>query len=183
MTAPTILVVFHTAEGHTAQIADRVADVLRAGGAIVDVRSAEGRPSASGYAGVVLGDSIHMGHHSKALRRYALAEQPVLAAMPTALFQVSLSSANDDPGHREDAEGYLRVFVEETGISPSAVGLFAGALAYTRYGWVKRRMLRSIARRAGLDTDVRHDHVYTDWDAVDRFAEDVLAQVQGATRA
>ena len=51
---------------------------------------------------------------------------------------------------------------------------FAGALRYSRYGWLKRRLMRSIARREGGDTDTSRDHVYTDWDAVDRFAVDIL---------
>ena len=39
-----ILVVFHTSEGQTAKIAERVASVLRERGNTVDVRSVELRP-------------------------------------------------------------------------------------------------------------------------------------------
>ncbi len=50
---------------------------------------------------------------------------------------------------------------------------FAGALRYSEYGWMMKRVMKSIARREGNDTDTSRDHEYTDWPAVDRFANDV----------
>ena len=60
------------------------------------------------------------------------------------------------------------------------MGLFAGALVYTRYGWLKKRLMRSIAKRDGSDTDMSRDHEYTDWDAVDEFARDALGVIETA---
>jgi menaquinone-dependent protoporphyrinogen oxidase len=58
------------------------------------------------------------------------------------------------------------------------VGLFAGALAYTRYGFLLRWVMRRIARsRGGRDLDTSRDYVYTDLDSVRRFAEEFLASV------
>ena len=53
------------------------------------------------------------------------------------------------------------------------MGIFGGALLYTRYGFIKRRMMRSIAEQGGLATDTSRDVDYTDYDAVRHFAEDV----------
>ena len=56
--------------------------------------------------------------------------------------------------------------MERTGFDPDAVGLFAGALVYTQYGWLKRHLMRSIVKREGGDLDMSKDYEYTDWDAV-----------------
>ena len=61
--------------------------------------------------------------------------------------------------------------------------MFAGALVYTQYGWFKRRVMRVIARREGGDTDMTHDHEYTDWQAVEQFARDVHKLVQANAAA
>jgi len=63
--------------------------------------------------------------------------------------------------------------LDETAFSPDLVGTFAGALLYSRYGWLKRRIMRSIVRREGGDTDMTRDYEYTNWEAIDRFADDV----------
>jgi menaquinone-dependent protoporphyrinogen oxidase len=98
---------------------------------------------------------------------------PALGGRALGLFQVSLTSASADADHAERARALLAGLVDRFGLRPDVVATFAGALRYSRYGWLKRRLMRSIARREGGDTDTSHDHVYTDWDAVDRFAVDV----------
>ena len=69
-----------------------------------------------------------------------------------------------------------------TGCDPDLVGLFAGALVYTQYGWMKRRIMRAIARKEGGHTDLTRDYEYTDWAAVDQFAYDMGTFVR-TTRA
>jgi len=173
MTPPRILVVFHTSEGQTAKIAERIAGTLREGGASVDVVDTEGAGEVAGYDAVVLGDSIHLGHHSTELIRFAKDNADALHAAHTAVFQVCLTSANPDAAHTEVAQRLVHELLDETGLDPEIVGMFAGAVLYTRYGWAKRRILREIVRREGGDTDISRDHEYTDWDAVAAFARDV----------
>jgi menaquinone-dependent protoporphyrinogen IX oxidase len=43
--------------------------------------------------------------------------------------------------------------------------------------------MRQVAAKGGLDTDDRHDHVYTDWDAVGGFVEAFLHHVTRAAGA
>lgn len=171
---PRILVTCHSAQGQTAKIADRIADQLREDGASVDLHPIDAAPSPADYDAVVVGDAIHMSRHSKALTDYLRQYADVLDSMPTALFQVSITSIGADAEHTAKAQEMVNTLLAETGFEPGAVGLFAGALAYTKYGWVKRRMVRAIAEKAGLDTDITHDREYTDWDAVARFTHEVL---------
>lgn len=178
MTSPRILVAYHSSEGQSARIAERIADRLRADGAAVDLDVVDRAPSPLGYDGVVLGDSVHAGRHSRALTRYIARHGEELDSMPVALFQTSLTSSRQDAEHGAEAHRLLQRLLDGTHLEPDIVGLFAGALAYTRYGWVKRRMMRRIAESEGGDVDVSTDHEYTDWDAVDHFACDALALVR-----
>lgn len=173
--ATRVLIVYRSQEGQTARVAERIGSVLRAGGVRVDIEPAADRPGADprAYDGVVIGDSIHAGRHSSALVRWLRRHRSELAGVPVAVFQVSLTSAVDDAGHRAEAQELLNDLVAEADLRPQATGLFAGALAYTRYGWLIRRLMRRIAAADGHSTDTSVDHEYTDWGAVERFAHEV----------
>jgi menaquinone-dependent protoporphyrinogen oxidase len=44
-------------------------------------------------------------------------------------------------------------------------------MAYTQYGPVLRWIAKFVSKRRGGPTDTSQDHEFTDWKAVDRFAE------------
>jgi len=124
---------------------------------------------ADGYDAVIVGASIHMGKHDKHVIDFVRKSQDTLALLPSAFFSVSLAAHGDTA----EAEGYVEQFEQETGWQPDKVALFGGALLYTRYGFVKRHMMRKIARDkpGNLGVDLSRDYVYTEWDGVKRFAE------------
>lgn len=171
------LVAYHSMEGQAAKVAERVAASLRRGGLEVDVRDAADAPSPEGYDLLVVGDSIHAGRHSRELGDYLGLHEAELSVVPTALFQVCLTSAVHDEQHDATAARFVDELREATGVRPRVVGLFGGALAYTRYGWFKRQMMRLVARKEGGSTDTSRDHDLTDWAEVDRFAAEALALV------
>jgi menaquinone-dependent protoporphyrinogen oxidase len=167
-----VLVVYHTSEGQTARIAEHIAEVLRGDGISVDVRETESAPAPAGYDGVVVGDSIHL-HHSRELVRYVSDHVEGLEALPSALFQVSMTSAKPDEAHVATAHALVNELIERTSFDPDVVGMFAGALAYTQYGWLKRHVMHRIEEREGLgDTDMSKELEFTDWAAVEEFARD-----------
>lgn len=57
----TVLVAYATAHGSTKQVAERIADRLRAAGVAVDVRAAHDVDDPADYSAVVLGSAIHSG--------------------------------------------------------------------------------------------------------------------------
>lgn len=177
MTKPRALVVFHTVEGQSAGIATAIAAELFARGVETDIWSAERAPAPDDYVGVVAGDSIHATKHSRELRRYLRRYQPALGRRPLALFQVSLTSVNSDAEHTAAAQALVDDLERDTGVEPDVVALFPGRLAYSQYGWLKRRLMRWISSREGGDTDMEHDYEYTDWSAVQRFADDVADRI------
>jgi menaquinone-dependent protoporphyrinogen oxidase len=172
-----VYIPYSTGEGQTAKIAQYIADVMRAHGheaQTTDIRQSEGSVP-SGYDGVIVGASIHMGKHDKHAVGYVRTNRTVLQQLPSALFSVSLAAHGDT----EEAEGYVEDFEQATGWRPARVAIFGGALLYTHYGFVKRHMMKMIAsgKPGNLGTDLSRDYVYTEWDGVKRFAEEFLAEL------
>ena len=85
------------------------------------------------------------------------------------LYPAALAGANYPNGVPIYPERQLGDLLRDTGVRPVTTGLFAGALAYTRYGWFLRRLMRRIAATDGHSTDTTADHEFTDWATVERF--------------
>jgi menaquinone-dependent protoporphyrinogen oxidase len=178
-----IFLLYGTTEGQTAKIAEFVADVLRERGHQVTVQNVKEAADTlqGGFDGVIVGASIHMSKHDKHVVAYVRKNQAALAQLPTAFFSVSLA-AHDDTA---EAEGYVEQFEQQTGWRPDEVALFGGALLYTQYGFVKRHMMKRIARDkpGNLGTDLSRDYVYTEWDGVKGFAEDFATDLEARSAA
>jgi len=174
-----ILILYATREGHTSRIAARIAQVLQRAGHTVLSYPTDAIPAELdlvAYAAVIVGASIHYGHHPLYLRKLLRRHSGALALRPSAFFSVSLSAGG--PGAKpEAARRYLEAFLRQTDWQPTQTGVFAGALQYSKYGVFKRQLMRMIVGFAGGDTDMSRDYEYTDWAAVDRFAESFAKRV------
>ena len=170
---PRILLLYATTEGQTARIAERIAHTLRDRGNSVEVLPADtarAQPDPAAYDAVIVGASIHYGHHPAYLRALIRRHRDVLAARPSAFFSVSLSAGGPRPKPKA-AQRYLDKFVRQTGWQPQLTASFAGALKYSLYGPIKRRVMIVFVGLGGGETDTTRDYEYTDWDAVERFAD------------
>ncbi|MFB6188421.1 MAG: flavodoxin domain-containing protein [Halapricum sp.] len=178
----SFLIVYGTSEGQTEKVAERMAETLGDRGhesTAVDAASGLGDRSVDDFDAVLLGSSIHMGKHQASITEFVEANRDALGARPTGFFQVSLSSATADEQGQAEAAGYVEDFVETTDFHPDRIGLFGGALRYSKYGFLKRLVLKRIARDATGDTDTSRDYEYTDWDEVEAFTDDFAAFVEG----
>jgi len=179
---PRILLLYASTEGQTASIAERIARTLRQRGHSVDALPADsvhGKIEPSAYDGVVVGASIHYGHHPAYLRALIRRHRDALAARPSAFFSVSLSAGGPRPKPAA-AQRYLDKFLRQTGWQPQLTASIAGAVKYSLYGPIKRRVMIVFVGLGGGETDTSRDYEYTDWDAVERFAD---AYAQRLTQA
>jgi menaquinone-dependent protoporphyrinogen oxidase len=182
----TAAVFYATREGHTKKIAERIAADLRARGATVavfDVRT-HPVPDWSWYSVACLAASVHVGHHEREMIAFAKRHRDALTILGAAFVSVTLSEAGaEDPRKPEperraaaaDAQRMIDVFIEETGWRPGHTLRVAGALAYSKYNFLVRFLMKRIARKAGAPTDTSRDYELTDWLALDRFVEEQLA--------
>ena len=174
------LILYATTEGQTARIAERIARTLRNRGHAAETCQAKEAPAgleAAKYDGVIVGASIHYGRHPAYLRSLVRSHRAALEARPSAFFSVSLSGGG--PGAKpEAARRYLEVFLRQTGWHPRQTATFAGALPFSKYGAFKRMLMVVFVGLGGGDTDASRDYEYTDWDAVERFAETFAQQLR-----
>jgi menaquinone-dependent protoporphyrinogen oxidase len=168
-----ILLLYATMEGQTELIAERIAHTLRELGHGVEMLPADmAKPEAdpAAYDGVMVGASIHYGHHPAYLHKLIRRYRDVLASRPCGFFSVSLSAGGPRPKPWA-AQRYLDKFQRKTGWQPQLIASFAGALRYSVYGPIKRRVMIVFMTLGGGETDTSRDYEYTDWDAVKHFAE------------
>jgi menaquinone-dependent protoporphyrinogen oxidase len=176
---PRLLLTYATTHGHTAKIADHLAEAFRGRGIEVEVRDVRqiGDADAGAYETVVVAASLHAGHHQRPIVNWVKANRDKLGATPTLFLSVSLTAAEDTPEAREATQRCIDDFTEETGWEPSRSQAVAGALQYREYDVFTRVLMRLKMRQGGHKADPSQDHEYTDWAALDRLAEDLAAQL------
>ena len=174
-------VFYATREGQTQRIAEHVAANLRVRGLTAHVRDVQFLPAdfnLDGYAAAVLAASVHTAHHESEMVRFVKRYVLQLDHIPTAFLSVSLSeagaerkdtSAQKHARFKADVEKMLDHFFDKTGWHPKQVKPVAGALAYTKYNFIVRFIMKRIAKQVGAETDTSRDYEYTDWASLNRF--------------
>jgi menaquinone-dependent protoporphyrinogen oxidase len=182
-----ILLIYATREGHTRRIAEHLAATIRTRGLTADVVDAARLPDAfsiANYRAAIVSSSVHKEKHEAKLIDFVRRYKSELEQIPAVFLSVSLTETTvEDPSQSPEARAkakagvdrMIQAFLDATGWHPSKVQPVAGALMYTKYNFLVRFMMRRIAQEAGGDTDTSRDHVYTDWEALDRLVDDVTS--------
>lgn len=168
-----VLIVVGSWHGHTARIAERIAEVLRSRGHHVDLRHGKELPPnfvVAPYDAIIVGDAIHMGRYDTHILEFVRRHRDALETHPSAFFNSCLAAATPTPDKHNEVLGYLDELTKTTHWRPPLRDSFAGALDYPNYGWLLGLLMRRIARQERLDTDTKQAHEYTDWNQVEAFA-------------
>jgi len=176
-----VLIVYGSRHGQTEKIARRVAARLgEAGLSAAATRCCDlpGDSRPADYAAAVLASPVHFGRHDRSVERFAWTYADELSSRPGLFLSVSGAATGHGAEEREEAAGYVADFQRRTGWRPARAAPVAGAVAFTRYGFLLRWVMKRISARRGLDTDTSRDHEYTDWDAVDRLADELAARLR-----
>lgn len=177
------LVIFASEEGQTAKIAECIASRFAFHQIPCDCVSVTQHGidavAVDAYDAVVIGSPIHYSHYDPRLAEMIKNFREDLNEIPSAFFSVSLGILSDEETEKDEVHRITDAYLANTQWNPSMKVHFAGTLAYSKYGWVKRRLMRFVVRKAGGPTDVRYDYEFTDWQQVqifvDRFVEFVRA--------
>lgn len=170
----SVLVLYATTDGQTAKIAHVLATTLRQTGCLVDLCDVRDTPrvTAVAYDAVIVAAAVQAGGYKKQVRSWVSQHHVPLSTKPTAFVSVCLAVLEHRREAQDALQRILQSFFRATGWAPTEVQIVAGALPFTKYGWLKKRIMRRIARRAGGGTDITRDYEYTDWDGVRRFARE-----------
>lgn len=169
-----ILLAFSTVDGQTRKISERLRARLEAGGdevTMAEVADAA-RLDCTAFDRIVLGASIRYGRHSPAVYDFINTHLASLERVPNAFFSVNLVARK--PG-KDTPEGnpYLRAFRKRTPWQPGITAVFAGKIDYPKYGPLDRLVIRLIMWITHGPTDPQASVEFTNWEAVDAFADRV----------
>lgn len=177
------LVVHATSEGHTAKVARAIAARLHERGLRVragDVHDLDADADARALPPlVVAGSPVHVGRHDAALVLWARAHAEAANDRVAGLFSVSLSAAGR-PDEVADAERLLADLVRETGWTNARTTVVAGAVPWSRYGVLKRILMKHVLRKGGRTPHPDHDEDHTDWNRVRAFADGLADELEHA---
>ena len=171
-----ILVAYSTVEGHTREIAMRIAAIAEENGHQAEVTdiAEPGFALPGTFDRVILCAPIHIGRYPSQMITFIANWKHALAQVPCAFVSVSLAIASDHIEERREAEAYPDQIARFTGWKPDYIHHAAGALKYVEYDFFKRWIMRRIAKAEGGPVDTTKDHVLTDWSALETFVTGFL---------
>jgi menaquinone-dependent protoporphyrinogen oxidase len=167
------LLLYSTNYGLSKRICERIQTRLRGAGGQASVRPlSEPGVDPAGFDAIVIGASIRHGKHSPAVLEFIRANKMLLETRPSALFSVNLV-ARKPLKNTPQTNPYLRRLIAQSPWKPQLAAVFAGELDYSRYGPADKYMMRLVMWLNRGPTDFASKVQYTDWQQVDRFADQV----------
>ena len=155
----TLLVAYGSKHGSTQEVAEAVAERLRAGGQEVDLRRAADVDDLTPYGGVVLGGSLYVGRWHEDARRFLSRYREELSAIPLAVFALGPKTAEQKD--LADARTQLDKALSKTPeLEPRSVAVFGGVIDPSKLRFPLNRLPASDAR---------------DWDAIDAWVDELAA--------
>ena len=166
--AKRVLVAYASKYGATAQIAERIGEVLRGAGLDVDVQPADRVKDLSPYAAVVLGSAVYAGSWLKSAADFLRSNEQALAERSVWLFS-SGPTGEGDPV--ELLKGWrfpqaLQPVADR--IRPRDVAVFHGAIDMSKLSFPERLLVRGIKAAVG---DFR------DWDTIAAWATGIAGAI------
>ncbi|WP_328437180.1 flavodoxin domain-containing protein [Streptomyces sp. NBC_00444] len=134
----SVLVVYGTTNGSTAQIAEAIADVLRKDGLTVEAQPARSAANVASYDAVVVGGGLYAGRWQKDARRFIRHHRRPLTERPLWLFS---SGPLDASASERDITPVPGVKKAMAALDAKEHITFGGCLEEGAEGWVARMIL------------------------------------------
>ena len=74
----------------------------------------------------------------------------------------------------KETNPYVRKFLSEVEWNPNVIGIIAGRINYSLYGFIDRTMIRLIMKFTNGPTDINSNIEYTDWEQVEEFGQKIV---------
>ncbi len=177
-----ILVLYFSRGGHTAKIANAIAERLTQGDAqvdVIDINSvAATQITWSDYQLVTLGACVLYGTYDKSVFRFVERHAQALNELPNSFFSVNVVARNPEKRVLENNK-YLQKFIALSPWAPADLKIIAGKVDYPAWPWYDRLMIQLIMKITKGPTDPKTVIDYTDWEDVNAYADHLLTLVKG----
>ena len=169
------LIAYSSVDGQTLKICNHIKQVLERGCRAVELVEVGGATAVepASFDQVVIGASVRYGRHRGHVHQFVEANRAALERIPSSFFSVNVVARKLGKDTAE-SNPYVQAFLRKTGWAPTLVGVFAGKIDYPLYGFVDRQIIRLIMWLSSGPTDPTTSVEFTDWQAVERFAQQVL---------
>jgi menaquinone-dependent protoporphyrinogen oxidase len=164
-----VLVAYATKYGATAEIAEKIGEVLRQAGLAADVLPVGRVGDLSAYKAVVLGSAVYIGQWRKEAVKFLKANETVLAGKLVWLFS-SGPTGEGDPVELTQGwhfPGKLQFIADR--VRPRDVAVFHGAVDVGRLNSIEKWMLKNVKTPVG---DFR------DWEAITAWATAIAEELK-----
>jgi menaquinone-dependent protoporphyrinogen oxidase len=158
--ADQVLVAYATKHDATAEIAEKIGEVLRQAGLPTDVLPAEDVDDPSAFKAVVLGSAVYIGKWRKEAVKFLKTNEKTLAERPVWLFS-SGPAGEGDPVELLDGWRFPEAQQEIADrIRPRDIAVFHGMLDVKKLNPVEKWMIKNVKSPVG---DFRDWGAITDW--------------------
>jgi menaquinone-dependent protoporphyrinogen oxidase len=167
--ATKALVTYGTKYGSTAEIADKIGEVLREEGIQTDVIPAGGKIDLSGYDAFIIGSAIYIGMWRKNVVKFITKNEKSLIGRPVWFFS-SGPTGEGDPNELLSGWKYPKKLEGVINrLQPRDITVFHGVADSNKSGLFDTMIMRSIKAAFG---DFR------DWDAITAWAKSIAAELK-----
>lgn len=163
--------------GQTRRIAERLQSTLEPLGVHADVVPLDEAPDPARWDACVIGASIRHGKHHPSVFEFVRRHRAWLDAHPSGFYSVNLVARKPEKNTPETNQ-YVRQFVASAQWQPPLLAVFGGELDYPRYGFGDRTAIRFIMWLTKGPTDVTQRYEFTDWAAVQHYAQRIAEDVR-----
>jgi menaquinone-dependent protoporphyrinogen oxidase len=164
-----VLVAYGTKFGATAEIADKIADVLNDAGLQAELMPAGKAGDISQYDAVVLGSAVYIGQWRKEVMAFLKSNESILAQKPVWLFS-SGPTGEGDPVKLMSGwiiPDSLKTVIES--IHPRDIAVFHGSIDISRLNFIQKFAIKNVKAPIG---DFR------DWKAITTWASSIAEELK-----
>ena len=169
-----VLVAYGTKYGATAEISEKIGQVLRETGLEAEVKAADRVDDLGQYGAVVLGSAVYVGQWRKEAARFLKDNEAALAEKPVWLFSSGPTGEGDVVELMQgwSFPGKLQPIADR--IKPRDMAIFHGAAGESEMGRLDRWVLKNVKAPLG---DFR------DWEAIETWAAAIAQELTADSAA
>ncbi len=161
-----VLVAYASKYGATAEIAEKIGQVLSQAGLAAEVLPVNRVSDLSAYAAVVLGSAVYMGNWRKEAVKFLTDHENELAKRPVWLFS-SGPAGEGDPVELMDGWRFPKAQQAIADrIQPRDIAVFHGSVDVTKLNFIEKWMLTNVHSPIGD---------YRDWQSITAWADEIAA--------
>jgi menaquinone-dependent protoporphyrinogen oxidase len=164
-----VLVAYASKHGATAEIAEKIGEVLRRAGIPADVIRADRAKDPAPYQAIVLGSAVYVGQWEKMAADFLQTHADLLAGRPVWLFSSGPSGAGNPLGLVKGWRLPKTLLPVAERIQPRDIAVFHGDVNIRKLNFIEKTMIETVKVPFG---DFR------DWDAIAAWAAGIADTIK-----